>query len=145
MSAVGNEGVSQPEPELDVLQARGSAEEQTQLAAAVLLSTNDTTANAAGEAEEGQAEPEPATPASIRKNDGPPPCLDKIELEGETGRKALIVEVQTTLRSSGDPSPDDIVALQEKFLLSPEEVMAVFSYFRGLTRTLSANIREHPP
>eukprot|EP01043_Picozoa_sp_COSAG02_P053403 COSAG02_NODE_5891_length_3957_cov_2.013738_1_plen_115_part_10 len=115
MSAVGDEGVSQPEPEPDVLQASGSAEDKTQVVA------DDTRANGVGEeAEEGQAEPEPATPATIRKNDNPPQCLDKLELQGETGRKALIIEVQTALRSThgSDPSPDDIVALQEKFGLS---------------------------
>jgi hypothetical protein len=178
MGDSGDEGASQPEPEPELVQeadaqpepapapapgagsaqadplARGSAEEKAQLAAAMLLSANDTSADA--EAEERQAEPQPTDdpnpvyPASIlknRKNDNPPSCLDNLELEGEAGRKALIVQVQTILRTSpgSDPTPDEILTLREKFVLSQEDLSAVFTYFRELMGTFSASIREHRP
>jgi hypothetical protein len=99
-------------------------------------------------APEGQVEAR--SPVSIlknRKHTEPPPCLDLLELEGETGRKALIMEVQAVLRSShgSEPSAEEVGEIQQKYSIDAQDVMSIFTYFGELMCTFSKNIREQWP
>ena len=97
-------------------------------------------------AREGQvgAKSAPVSILKNRKHTEPPPCLDRLELEGDTGRKALIMEVQAVLRSShgSEPSPEEVREIQQKYSIDPQDVMSVFTYFRELMCTFSKSIRE---
>jgi hypothetical protein len=139
------EPTQQAGPVVDAPMAHDTQEEKEMIAAAEKLSAADTGTVAAAD---------PATPRSIIRNKAgvnpnltPPECLGRLDLEGDTGRKALIEQVQAALRTSHPyvPAPEVIESIEQNFTMTSDDISAVFGYFRELMGTFTSDVVEGVP